>query len=126
MERTATPAPKLVFFDRRMLEAKDFWLTSLVRDVDVARLPLDRPRPRHAAPHTSRVPLEIAGVTGERISRLTGDKPLLVHALLLAALKVVLFRLTGSRAVVIGSPATAEHGEANALAVLSVLDPAQT
>ena len=126
MIRTENQTPALVFFDRRMLDAKDFWLKSLVRDVDVARLPLDRPRRRHAVPHASRVPFEIAGATRERIGRLTGDKPLLVHALLLTALKVVLFRLTGARAVVVGSPATAECPEPNALAVLSVLDPSQT
>jgi amino acid adenylation domain-containing protein len=124
--RSASQDAKLVFFDRRMIEARDYWRKYLSRDVAVASLAPDFPRPRHAAPHDSRVSFEIGGATGERIGKVTSEKPLLVHALLLAALNVVLFRLTGAREVAVGSPSTADLPEPNALPVLNVLDPSQT
>lgn len=109
-----------------MIEAKDFWLRSLVREASVARLPLDRPRPDEVLARSSRLPFQIAGQTAVRAGKLSGGKPLLLHALLLSALNVVLFRLTEVRAAVVGTPATADHPEPNALPLISVLDPAQT
>ena len=101
MEKRTTPP---VLLGQKMRQARRFWAERLAREVSTAGLPLDKPRPPSYAPETAEVTFTVAGPLRDAISRLTGDRPLLVCALVMAGAGVVLQKVTGAQVIAIGIP----------------------
>lgn len=115
-----------VFFDPALREARRHWSAALGRVGDRAEFVPDRARPREAPPHDAETSFALGGEAAARLASLAGGKPALVLAFVAASLQTVLMRLTGSRSIVLGMPATADHGQPNAIAFPMRLDPSES
>ena len=109
-----------------MRQARRFWAERLARERSPSGLPLDKPRPTSYRCETSAVTFAVSGPLREAIRRLTGDRPLLVCALVMAAAGVVLQKVTGAQVIAIGTPGRREHGQATALPIVIDLDPTRS
>ena len=118
--------PQLVLLGQKMRQARRFWAERLARERSPSGLPLDKPRPTSYRCETSAVTFAVSAPLREAIRRLTGDRPLLVCALVMAAAGVVLQKVTGAQVIAIGTPGRREHEQATALPIVIDLDPARS
>jgi len=124
---TGSAAP---VFDRRLKEERDWWiarLTPLPRPVGPASFGAASGAGR--APLGAGVEIELPAALAGELRRLTNDSPFLLHAAFTAAVAACLSRLSGERAVCLGSPALAAAEmpvRPNALAVVVAVDPARS
>src|SRR5947207_4156733 len=128
MERVINDAgPEILIFDRKMREAKSYWLEKLSGPIGEPNLRLDYERPAHYSTEKGVVSVRLDGALYQKLCKLTGEKPFLIYAALMAALKVCLYKYTGSRSIVVGSPSLKEESNlsshSNALAVLDEIPP---
>lgn len=113
----------LVFFDRKMLEAREFWLHALAREVDATTIPLDHPRPQKYQNGSQSLTFTVSDSLCQKINRLSGEKPLLLYTVFVAALKVVLHKMTGGKVTIVGSPVRIDGPAGNVLPIVSEIDP---
>lgn len=100
------------FVDRqhRLLEAEPrkrlqtFWQQTLAGIPTVFDLPTDRPRPRHFTGHAASEPMTLSAATSAAVTRLATTAGVTPSAVLLAAVEVLLARLSGQTAFLIGMP----------------------
>ena len=95
----------LLAFDRKMVEAGDYWAKQTSQAMQRGVMNLDYPRP---APYVEESESQQIGLTQcvlEKLTKLTGDSDFLLYTTLMTALKVCLRMYTGSRTIVVGSPA---------------------
>ena len=118
---------KIVVFDERLLEEKNFWVGILSRELETARLRLDYARPAAYSGLTDEMEVHIGGELHRQLGKVTKNGSFLLYVTLLAALKVCLHKYTNAAHVVVGSPALKEEGEAhriaNVLAIVDEVDP---
>jgi non-ribosomal peptide synthetase component F len=81
---------------------RDYWKRKLDRLPDL-RLPTDHPRPEAPTFRTSRLPIRLPPTLAESLKTVSAERGCTVFVTLLAALSVVLSRLTGSTDVRIGA-----------------------
>ncbi|HEX7139262.1 MAG TPA: amino acid adenylation domain-containing protein, partial [Vicinamibacterales bacterium] len=111
------------FFDQEMIEAREFWQRTLTDVSEPGMLRTDRPRGDAEAPGDRRY--EINGPLRERIGRLTKNNPLLVTAAIVASIDAAIYRLTGSRTLVVCTPARGTESEPHALPIVARTDARQ-
>ena len=116
----------LVFFDQTLLAARDYWLATLARELQPSNIPLDRTKRNPSDGRDEQHTLTLQGDTWSRVRKLTENKPGLIHILLTAACATVLYRLTGSNVIVLGTPARGGDSEPNALPLVIDVTPDQT
>jgi amino acid adenylation domain-containing protein len=109
------PPPRLRFLDAQLLDAKRYWRDLLARELHPCTVPPDRLMRTDADRRSARHDSAFAGQSWELARKLTKDKPALIHSLVAAACVVLLHKLTGTVAMVIGSPALSGNAESNAL-----------
>src|SRR4028119_2185268 len=106
----------ITVFDRELIAERDYWLEFLsgpqVRDLEPAGPQPDFPRSTSGAmPALGKIPFDVSGNLFTRLAHLTGGGPFLLGTTLMTALAICCQKSSGSRRVVIGSPArTAEDG----------------
>jgi len=107
-------------FDRETKEQQSYWTERLAGGVTPAGLRPDFIATPGQDAKRGRLGLALPDELRPRLSRLTGDSPLLTYALLLASLKACLYRYTGLGRVVVGGPPRrdGEDPAPNALALL--------
>lgn len=114
----------------KLQEERDYWLARLSGEVGGSNLALDFPRPKIYAPRGEGVSLELPDELTRKLTAMTGGSPFLLYTCLMAALKVCLYKHTGSSTVVVGSPAhrdaSSESRQPNALAIVDELDDRQS
>lgn len=116
---------KQPIFDSKLKAERDYWVEKLSGREKTPGLTTDFERPAWDSGVRETIRFDMPEELGRGLSKITKDSPLLVYTALLAALGVCLSRHTGSSHVVVGSPARAREGEAqapNALAMLCEVD----
>jgi amino acid adenylation domain-containing protein len=115
-------------FDRARLRERNYWVTRLSQMPEVSGIWLDYPRTGQQ--QTESIELQIVDAAHHKIRQLTDDDPYLLYVILMAALKVCLYKYTGNTSIVVGSPAYRSAANAdqppNALTILDTIDPMQS
>jgi amino acid adenylation domain-containing protein len=110
----------------RAVGAREYWAEKLSGGPGFAGLLADRERPARGEANARDGAIEFAfsAETQAHLERVTGGAPFLAYAALTAALKVCLFKYTGSRVVTVGSPARRKQ-EAGETVARSAARPAR-
>src|SRR5437868_5882624 len=108
--------PNLVVFDRKLLEERAYWVKKLSGLDGKSGLRLDHSRSAGCAYAVDVVEIDLDGELYRKLSELTGNGSFLMYTTLMAALKICLHKYTGSRTIVVGSPARKAESPANLLA----------
>jgi amino acid adenylation domain-containing protein len=112
-----------VVFDRKMREERDYWSRILSGELGEVSFRLDRPRPKHPTGRTEEIDFNIAGELSRKLMGLSGGVPFLTYAVLMAALKVYLYKQSRSQLIAVGSPARRQkNSEGQPPNVLTILD----
>ncbi|HYV13246.1 MAG TPA: non-ribosomal peptide synthetase, partial [Pyrinomonadaceae bacterium] len=120
------PKLKRQLLDSRLKEQRDFWVEKLSVDIGPSGLTLDRDRPAGFLPDKGHVELSLRPESQQKLTSLTRNSPFLIYATLMAALKVCLYKYTGSTTIVVGSPALPgsdkDWPRQNVLAIVDEID----
>lgn len=104
---------------------KDYWTTKVSSGSGLASLPIDYERSENECGSVTNLDLNFPLTVHQRLSALTNDSPFLVYTVILAALKICLYKYTGS-AVVVGSPALRQDNHlkqaSNVLPIVANID----
>jgi amino acid adenylation domain-containing protein len=107
----------------KVVRAQEYWAGKLSGGLGFANLNADRERAaRHdadASTTTGLVEFAFPAEVNRQLERVTGGTPFLLYTALMTALKVCLFKYTGSRIVTVGSPARLRQ-EPSATAALAL------
>ena len=123
MSEQSTP---VLVFDRQLLAERAYWLMQLsavhLPPVGLPDADLTAEAQAGLRGHTS---FTIASDISQKVSALTSGNPVLMHCLVTAVTKIVLYRYSGQTCVTVGVPHNGSHenGTAGALAILDVLTP---
>ena len=124
------PKMKRQLFDSRLKDQKDFWIKRLSVDIGPSGLMLDHDRPAAFLPDKGHAELSLRPESQQKLMSLTRNSPFLIYATLMAALKVCLYKYTGSTTIVVGSPALPgnekEWPRQNVLAIVDEIDERET
>ncbi|MEA2604954.1 MAG: hypothetical protein QOF89_5946 [Acidobacteriota bacterium] len=117
-------------FDRRLKEERDYWVARLSPPPARLDLGLDLELRGPATPRVVAVDLELPESARTALERLTGGSPFLICTALLTALQTCLYRISGQRRLVVGTPALRSlegpPPAANALVILAEVSPERT
>jgi amino acid adenylation domain-containing protein len=125
--RTTTVDFPLVIFNTQILEEQRYWKGRLAQLIEPARLRSDYGRTATAPGRFEQVEFSIGEATWERLHKLANGNDFLIYTAVMAALQVTLHKYTGSRDVIVGSPARISGGDtksakANAVAIKATID----
>ncbi len=95
---------KTLTFDRELLEERDYWVEKLSHAADSASLRLDHDRASSEGSEISVIEINLPDALIAKLAKITGDSPFLVNAVLMATLKICLYKYTGSNTVTVGTP----------------------
>jgi amino acid adenylation domain-containing protein len=84
----------------------DFWRATLSGASFSLPLPADRPRPAVARNRGGRLTCTLPGELTDRLNVLSRERGVTLFVVLLAAMKILLYRLTGQRDIVVGTTMT--------------------
>src|SRR5215213_2522567 len=122
----SNPKPEILFFDRKLIEERDYWVDRLAEVSDLSTLRFDHQRGGQFDGRNEVIGLDLSGELCARLLKLTNNGPFLLYTSLMSALKICLHRYTGRETIVVGSPARRQGGESdefvNALAIVDHLD----
>lgn len=99
---------KVLTFDRKSKEDKDFWIKKLSGRIEASNIKLDYVRPLNYIDQKDHIDLVIPEPLFQRLKALTGVSSFLIYTTLVSALKICLSRYTGSHFISVGSPARRE------------------
>ncbi len=88
-----------------------FWLSTLPREVDHLELATDFTRPAIKSFHGDQVNFTFDSDTTKRMKALAANANVTLYTLLLAAFNVLLYRLSGKKDILIGSPVSGRKRE---------------
>ncbi|HEX3251441.1 MAG TPA: amino acid adenylation domain-containing protein, partial [Pyrinomonadaceae bacterium] len=108
-----------IIFNRELIEEKKAWSKTLAQPGGVSNLIADFERPQTQSSRKESTDITLPDDLYRSLTRLAGDSPFLLFTVLMAALKICLYRYNGSERVVVGTPATKESSRANALAIVT-------
>lgn len=91
--------------------SRDYWLTQLARPLAPSALPIDHPRPALPRYRGSRVALSLAPSLVEALDRFGRARQGTLFMVLVAAVKALLFRITGQSDSIVGSPVSLRDRE---------------
>ena len=97
--------------DRKSRMAREHWSRELARLDSAASLQASLPPPCQPEEGRGTTGVEITGELYRRLETLTGGGPFLLYTTLLSALKICIFRYTGTPVVAVGSPLRRDEGE---------------
>lgn len=119
--------PDLVVFNRKMIEARDYWTERLSHRGNNAGIKPDYPRPNTFVQEPGAAPLEISGETYQQLVTLTNGGPFLIYTTLMAVLSIYLYKYTENEVVIIGSPNRKQKGTdggiSNILPIVNQVNP---
>jgi amino acid adenylation domain-containing protein len=117
---------KTLTFDRELKEERDYWVEKLSHGTGLSNLRLDHDRSTADGSEIKSIPLRLSEALTHKLTKITGDSPFLVNAVLLATLKICLHKYTGSSTITVGTPCRRRDEEpspqANALAMVDHVD----
>src|ERR1051325_7694348 len=121
---TAETRSKIIIFDDKLIEERDYWIAKLSRDTEPSNLRLDYQRPGTYSGMKDSVPLIIGGELYSKLNSLTGNGSFLLYTTLMAALKICLYKYTSNSTVIVGSPARNNDGSSqpNALVIVDEIE----
>jgi len=88
----------------RLEEQLSYWKTQLADAPPLLALPTDRPRPTFKTFHGADVPLSFSKTLSEDIARLSRREGATLFMTLLAAFSTLLYRYSGQRDILVGTP----------------------
>src|SRR5215813_7691666 len=97
--------PGLLIFDQKLLEEREYWINKLNFQRQESGLSLDYPGLQGHAGKSGGYEFKLDGDLYQKMVKLTGGGVFLTYTTMMAALKVCLYKYTGNRTVVVGSPA---------------------
>src|SRR6185295_12339445 len=108
-------------------ELREYWSQKLSLEMESAGFPPDYQRPANYSPDTETLNFTLPDEVYRQLNALTASSPFLLYAVLLAALKICLYKYTGSSSIVVGSAARKRPNELfqkpNALPVVDEVEP---
>lgn len=99
------------FLDGKLRNEKQYWTEKLSGDLPQCGVPLDFPRPTAFNRHDRVLAVELAPALGESIIRLCGPRRELILTLLIAAVKIVLWRYSPVSDIIVGTLIHEQDGE---------------
>ncbi|HVF90509.1 MAG TPA: amino acid adenylation domain-containing protein [Blastocatellia bacterium] len=118
--------PEIVFFDRKLIEERDYWVDKLAGFSESETLRFDHQRGGQFNGRNDAIDLNLSAELCGKLMKLTNNGPFLLYTTLMSALKICLHRYTGRESIAVGSPARRQGGESgefvNALAIVDHLD----
>jgi amino acid adenylation domain-containing protein len=122
----STGKAERLIFNSTLKAAKDYWIQKLSRRMGESNLRLDFDRAAAGAGPIGAVSISVTDIAYEKLVKTTGGVDLLAFTLLLAALKVCLYKHTRDSPIVVGSSSIREKkgdpASTNALAVVDDID----
>jgi len=113
---------EILIFDAKLKAERDYWLARLASLDTTAELFPDYQQNGSGPGEPARIEIAVPRELARSVCALAGDSPFLVYTILLAAMKVCLYKYTNHNLITVGSPALKELGKANALAIIDRLD----
>src|SRR5689334_6309308 len=111
------------FIDDELIKERTYWLQKLSSDLTIAGLPLDFERPAIFIDRKNRFQIEIEPETQKRLFEISRNRPTLVFVVLITALKICLYKYTGTEDVIIGTSIHEDFAEVASLnKTLALLD----
>src|SRR5215212_9815658 len=107
----STGKSERLIFDSKLKGEKDYWIQKLSGALGESNLRLDYERPTGEQGPCDTLNVSVPKTVYEKLVGVTGDVDLLTYTFLMAALKVCLWKYTGSDSIVVGSPATRNEDE---------------
>lgn len=95
----------LVIFDAQILEEQRYWKARLAPPVELVQLRADHGRTATAPGSRDVVDFALSSVVEQQLQKLANGNVFLIYTTVMAALQVTLHKYTGSRDVLVGSPA---------------------
>jgi amino acid adenylation domain-containing protein len=117
---------KRVVFDSKLMAEREYWLERLSTRDDRSALRTDLERPTTHAALKQVIEVPVPESLRRKLIKATNDSAFLLYTMLMAGLKICLYKYTGNISVIVGSPSRRQDGEAsqfnNALAILDQID----
>ncbi len=116
--------PRMLVFDQKMKDERDYWVGKLSGRTEPANLRLDYPRPESYSAVVDTVEVNLPEAVCQKLAQLTGNGPFLLYTTLMSALMVCLHKYMGGgdTSIAVGSPALKEdphlQGMSNSLAIV--------
>ena len=110
----------IVIFDTKLKAERDYWLQRLASVSTTSGLAPDYQR--YGGDTSESVDVVVPRELSQQVCALAGSSPFLLYTVLMAALKVCLYKYTNQDLISVGSPALKELGKANALTIVDQLD----
>jgi amino acid adenylation domain-containing protein len=111
----------LKFLDEKLAEAKAYWMEKLSGSSAASGLMLDFERPAIRNDHRESLDIRIARETQEKLLKVCGGSEPLVLTILVATLKVCIFKYTSVEDVIVGTPIHERYKETALLNKLLIL-----
>jgi len=115
-------AQRITTLDRELKQERDYWVNRLTGGTEASNINLDYERPASYSGQKHRLDLELPEEVIERLAKLTSNSTLLVYTVLMAALKICLYKYTAAGTVTVGSPARRKEDEPDPLNALAIVD----
>jgi len=113
-------------FARATAKERDYWLDKLSHGLLISSLPARFPGADDVNPGAGKVEIVLESEVQQKLDKLTAGKPFLLYAVLMATLKVCLYKYTGNNRIIVGSPARRTALDApepaNALAIVDEIN----
>ncbi len=116
--------PDVLIFDTKLKAERDYWLQRLAAVSTTSLLTPDYQR--HGSDARESIEIVVPAELNQQVCALAGGSPFLLYTVLMAALKVCLYKYTNQELITVGSPPLRELGKANALTIVDQLDREQS
>jgi len=115
MNSTDLGASLPAFLDTELTKERTYWIQKLSGNLPSSGVPHDFERPAAFVDNKQRLQISIAPDTGTKLTKISGNRPTLAFAVLVAALKICLYKYTGSEEVIVGTAIHEDFGEVASL-----------
>jgi amino acid adenylation domain-containing protein/non-ribosomal peptide synthase protein (TIGR01720 family) len=92
---------------------REYWLAKLSGEIQKSHFPYDYIRPAGEALDRESLHFKMSGTLFTRLMKLSNQSDLKLHMILTAGLLILLYKYTGSRDIIIGTPVLKQEVEAN-------------
>jgi len=111
------------FIDAELTRERDYWSQKLSGDFPASGPPPDFERPAIFVEEKGLCEIKVGPETQDKLLKISGNRPALAFAVLIAALKICLYKYTGAEDVVVGTPIHEDFSEVASLnKVLALAD----
>lgn len=112
----------IVIFDTKLKAERDYWVKRVASVTTASGLLHDYQRNGSEVREKAIVEIAVPRELSLKVCALAGGSPFLLYTILMAALKVCLYKYSNHDVITVGSPPLHELGKTNALAILDHLD----